>query len=590
MTAHTSVPAKVAVYTAWPYANGALHLGHIAGCYLPADIFVRYQRLRKRNALLLSGSDTHGTPVTVRAEEEGVSPREIVDRYHDLDLETYIGLGISYDLYTETDTENHWRVAQEMFLRLLETGHVYRDTQQLPYCSHCQRFLADRYVEGTCPHCGYDGARGDQCDNCGHILEAVELIEPHCKFCGATPEIRETEHFFLDLGKLNEPLLEWIRHDKEHWRANVINFTRARLESRELRGRPVTRDIEWGIPVPVPGFEHKMIYVWLEAVTGYLSVTREWAHLHEDPEGWREWWTDDVRTYYFIGKDNIEFHSILWPGMLIGHGDLVLPYDVPANEFLTVGGRQLSKSRHWVIEVPDYLERYDPDPVRYALTINAPERSDSNFTWEEFLRRNNDELVATWGNLVNRVISFTYRRFDQHVPEPGPLTELDEEILRKVEAGFEPVGQLLEGCKFKQALTEVMLLAHEVNRYLNVREPWALFKTDQQAAGTVLYVALRAIDSLKTLLIPFLPFSCQRLHEMLGYEGNLMGRQYIETVQEEHRSHNVLRFDASNLVGEWVPSRLAPGQALREPAPLFTKLDESIVEEEQARMGAAAGG
>ena len=590
MTGQPSPAEKVAVYTAWPYSNGALHLGHIAGCYLPADIFVRYQRLRGRNALLLSGSDTHGTPITVRAEKEGVSPRDIVDRYHNLDLETYIGLGISYDLFTETDTENHWHVAQAMFLRLWENGYIYRDTQQALYCLHCQRFLADRYVEGTCPHCGYPEARGDQCDHCGRTLDAIELVLPRCKFCGRTPEIRETEHFFLDLARLNEPLRRWMQEDKEHWRPNVLNFTRARLESGELRGRPVTRDIEWGIPVPVPGFEHKRIYVWMEAVTGYLSVTHEWARLHGDPEGWRAWWAEDVRSYYFIGKDNIEFHTIIWPGMLIGYGELVLPYDVPANEYLTVGGRQLSKSRHWVIEVPDYLQRYDPDPVRYALTINAPERSDSNFTWEEFVRRNNDELVATWGNLVNRVLSFTYRRFDQRVPEPGPLTQLDEEILQKVETGFEPVGQLLEECKFKQALTEIMALAREVNRYLNEREPWSLFKADPEGAATTLYVALRVIDSLKTLLTPFLPFTCQRLHEMLGYEGNLMGRQYIEEVHEEHRSHRVLRFDASDLVGEWAPSRLQPGQALRRPAPLFTKLDEGIAAEEQARMDAMAGG
>lgn len=585
MTASPSSPTdRVAVYTAWPYANGALHLGHIAGCYLPADIFVRYQRLRGRNALLLSGSDTHGTPITVRAEQEGVSPREIVERYHHLDLEAFIGLGISYDLFTETDTENHWHVAQQMFLRLLTNGYVYRDTQEGLYCTHCQRFLADRYVEGTCPHCGHEGARGDQCDHCGRTLDAVELIDPRCKFCGGVPEVRETEHFFLDLGKLNEPLLRWVRQDKEHWRANVLNYTLARLESGELRGRPVTRDIEWGIPVPVEGFEHKTIYVWMEAVTGYLSVTHEWARLQGDPDRWRVWWADDVRSYYFIGKDNIEFHSIIWPGMLIGHGGLVLPYDVPANEYLTMAGRQLSKSRRWVIEVPDYLARYDPDPLRYVLTINAPERSDSNFTWEEFVRRNNDELVATWGNLVNRVCSFTYKRFKGRIPEPGPLTPVDEAILQKVEGGFEPIGELLEGCRFKQALTEAMALAHEVNRYLNEREPWALYKSDRQAAATVLFVALRAIDSLKILLTPFLPFTCQQLHEMLGYEGTLLGRQYTETVQEEKRSHTILRFDDAGLVGEWAPSQLPAGQAMRKPVPLFKKLDEDVAEKEWARM------
>ncbi|NLE76059.1 MAG: class I tRNA ligase family protein, partial [Chloroflexi bacterium] len=340
----------------------------------------------------------------------------------------------------------------------------------------------------------------------------------------------------------------------------------------------------WGIPVPLEGFEHKTLYVWLEAVTGYLSVTHEWALAAGDAARWQEWWGDDVRSYYFIGKDNIEFHSIIWPGMLLGHGGLALPYDVPANEYLTVGGRQLSKSRNWVVNVLDYLERFDPDPLRYVLTINAPERSDSNFTWAEFVRRNNDELVATWGNLVNRVLSFTYKRFGQQVPTPGALSPEDQEVLAKVEAGFAPIGQLLEECKFKQALTEAMALAQEVNRYLNAREPWSLFKTDREGAATILYVALRAIDSLKTILCPFLPFTCQSLHQMLGYDGTLMGQLCVEQAHESERSHTLLRFDGADLVRGWAPSRLAPGQALRQPAPLFRKLEEEVAAEEEERM------
>ncbi len=577
---------KILVCVAWPYASGDRHLGHVAGAYLPPDIFARYQRLRGRQVLMVSGSDTHGTPITVRAEQEGLTPRQVVDRYHSRFVQTFMELGLSFDLFTETDTENHWAVTQDMFLTHLEKGYIYRDTMRQLYCTRCQRWLPDRYVEGTCPYCGYEDARGDQCDNCGRTYDAIELINPRCKHCGYSDiEARETEHFFLDLAKLNEPLLEWIKQDKEHWRPNVLNFARAELESGELRGRPITRDIDWGVTIPVEGFEDKRIYVWYDAVIGYLSATKEWAKITGDPEKWREWWQDpQVRSYYFIGKDNIPFHAIIWPGMLYAYGGLNLPYDVPANEYLNVEGKKFSTSRGLVIEVPYFLSRYDPDPLRYVLTINAPEGRDVNFTWEEFLRRNNEELVATWGNLANRVLTFTYKRFDRQVPEPDELGEADKAILAKVEAAFETVGQLIDSCKFKAALTEVMALAHEANRYLDEKSPWLQIKEDEKAAATTMYVILRVVDSLKTLFTPFLPFSSQRLHEYLGYEGSIIGRIYIDTLQEETRSHLALRYDTGELTGEWAPSQLPPGQALRQPAPLFKKLDESIVEEEIARM------
>ncbi len=368
---------KILVCVAWPYSNGDMHIGHIAGAYLPSDIFARYHRLRGNDVLMVSGSDTHGTPITVRAEEEGISPRAVVDRYHTRNAEMMCRLGISFDLFTETDTENHWAVTQEIFTTHLENEVVYRDTMQQLYCVDCNKWLADRYVEGICPHCGFDGARGDQCDNCGRIYETITLIRPRCKNCGGSHiEVRETEHFFLDLGALNEPLLAWMNDGKKgHWRANVLNATRARLESHELRGRPITRDISWGIPIPLPGFEDKRIYVWYDAVIGYLAASKEWAHVIGDPEAWRAWWQDPAaRTYHFIGKDNIEFHTIIWPGMLIGYDhSLNLPYDVPANEYLNVEGRKLSKSRHWTIEMTDALTRYDPDPWRYALAAGAPE-------------------------------------------------------------------------------------------------------------------------------------------------------------------------------------------------------------------------
>ncbi|GAB4567719.1 MAG: methionine--tRNA ligase [Anaerolineae bacterium] len=585
---------KILVCVAWPYCNGDLHIGHIAGAYLPSDIFARYHRLKGNDVLMVSGSDTHGTPITVRAEEEGITPREVVDRYHPRFLELFQKLGISFDLFTETDTENHWQATQDMFLRHLERGYLYKDIQQAPYCESHGGFLADRYVEGVCPYCGSDGARGDQCDSCGRTLDAIELKSPRCKVCGSTQiVVRETEHFFLDLAKLNAPLLDWIKQDKEHWRPNVLNFTRAQLESGELRGRPITRDIQWGVTIPLPGYEDKRIYVWYDAVIGYFSATKEWAQITGQPDAWREWWDSqiapDVKSYYFIGKDNIPFHTIIWPGMLYAYGGLNLPYDVPANEYLNVEGEKLSKSRRWVIEVLDVLERYDPDPWRYILTVNAPETSDVNFTWEEFVRRNNTELVATWGNLANRVLNFAYRRFDGRVPEPGPLDEADQALLARIRDGFDAVGQRLAECRFKAALLEAMSLAQEANRYLNAKEPWNLIKTDPQGAATAIYVCLQAIDWLRVIFSPFLPFSSQKLHEYLGHSGTLFGRQYVERYQETERSHLALRYDGTDAVGRWAPDPLPPGQALRKPEPLFVKLDETIVSEEVERLLAASG-
>ncbi len=580
---------RIHVCVAWPYVNGDLHLGHLAGAYIPCDIFARYQRLRGREVLMVSGSDTHGTPITVRAEEEGITPREVVDRYHPRDIEAYLKLGVSFDLYTETDTENHWAVTQDVFLTLLRNGYIYRDVMDALYCDHCKRYLPDRYVEGTCPYCGNPSARGDQCDKCGRTLDAVQLLEPRCRFCGHRPRIRQTEHFFLDLPKLRRPLLEWLSEGKEHWRPNVLQFTLNMLNDPELRGRPITRDIPWGIPVPVEGFEEKRIYVWFDAVIGYLAATKEWAKLIGEPERWRDWWQDaNTRSYYFIGKDNIPFHTVIWPGMLIGYGNLNLPYDVPANEYLTLEEKTLSKSRRWVIEVLDFLSRYDPDTLRYILSINMPETRDTNFSWSEYVRRTNDELVATYGNLVHRTLSFAQRNFEGRVPEPGELSDADAAILARADGAFQTVGDLLDGCKFKAAITEVMAVAHDANRYLDAKAPWFQIKTDRRAAATTIYTCLCVINDLKVLLAPFLPFSSQRLHHLLGYDTDIFGRQYTEVVQEATRSHLVLRYDGSTLAARWEPSRVPPGQKLPPPTPLFSKVDESIVEQELARMSGGA--
>jgi methionyl-tRNA synthetase len=576
---------NIGVFVAWPYASGDRHLGHMAGAYLPPDIFARYHRLRGNDVIMVSGSDSHGTPVTVRAEQEGLSPEDLFLRYHHRFLDGFMELGVSFDLFTHTDTENHHHVAQDMFSSLLDKGYIYKDVMKQQYCEQEERFLPDRYVEGTCPLCGFDNARGDQCDNCGRPLDATELIQPRCKFDGTTPIVRETEHFFLDLPAFSDRLMEWLE-DKDYWRSNVLNFTTNMLRDG-LRARPITRDIQWGVEVPVEGYEDKRIYVWFEAVIGYLSASMEWAKNQGQPERWREWWQQPARGYHFIGKDNIFFHTIIWPAMLMGYGDLNLPYDVPANEYLNLEGRKLSVSRNFAVWLPDYLSRYDPDPLRYYLTVNAPENRDTDFSWYDFWRRNNDELLATWGNLAHRLLTFAYRNFEQEVPEPGELGADDKAMIAKVEEAFEPVGELIGKARFKAALAEVMAVAHEANRYLDEKEPWKVMKDDRQAAATTVYVMLGVINSLKILFYPFLPFSSQKLHEMLGFEGSLMGHSRIETFEEEEeeKSHQALVYDPPTADVSWAPSSLPVGQSLAKPEPLFKKLDESIVEEELGRLG-----
>jgi methionyl-tRNA synthetase len=582
------------VSVAWPYANGDLHVGHLAGAYLPPDIFARYHRLRGNRVLMVSGSDSHGTPITVTADAEGISPREVFEHYHRRFLETQLQIGISYDLFTHTDTENHHRIAQDFFLKLRDIGALYLETQRVFFDPQAERFLPDRLVEGTCPVCGYEQARGDQCDQHGGLLDALELVNPRSKLTGATPIVRETEHYFLDLPQFAERIAAYLDDDKDHWRPNVINFAR-NMVREGLQGRPITRDIEWGIPVPLEGWEGKCLYVWFEAVMGYFSASIEWAHNIGQPEAWKDWWYDpSAKIYNFIGKDNIPFHTVIWQAELMGveriYEDdptkrLNLPYDIPANEFMNIEGQQFSKSRNWAVWLPDILERYEPDPIRYYVTAVMPETRDTDFSWEEFVSRNNNELVAAWGNLANRVLKFAYRHFDGRVPEPGELCPDDKALLAKIEGGFETVGGHLAAVKLRAALGEAMGLAREVNVYLD-HAPWfGVINEDKQAAATTVYTALRAIDNLKMLLAPFLPFSSERLHQFLGYDGKLFGEQRIETYHEETRSHQALVYDGSQATGCWEPSRLLPGQRLREPAPLFKKLDESVIEEERERLG-----
>jgi methionyl-tRNA synthetase len=552
---------KILIAVAWPYANGFLHLGHIAGSELPADIFARYHRTRGDEVLMVSGSDQHGTPITLKAEEEGKTPAEIVARYHALHLDAWSKLGISYDLYTSTGTANHAAVTHDIFLTLLKKGFIYKSSMSQPYCPKCQRFLPDRYVEGVCPHCHFADARGDQCDQCGKPLNAAELVAPRCRTCATAPEFRESEHFFLKLTAFQQQLEAWITK-QTHWRQNVLNFSLGYL-AEGLKDRPITRDINWGITVPVPGFESKRIYVWFEAVIGYLSASKEWAAGTPNPEAWRTFWQGEARSYYFLGKDNIVFHSIIWPAMLMGYGGLNLPADVPANEFLTFESKKGSKSHNWAVWVPDYTARYDPDPLRYFAAANMPETSDADFSWHEFIRRNNDELVATYGNLVNRVLTFAYRNFEGLVPQPGEIDVVDRSLLERSEGTLDAVGRLLHDCHFREAIRTAMSLAQEANRFLDEKSPWKTIKIDRGTAATALWVAIAVISDLKTMLYPFLPFSSQKVHEYLGFSG---------TVE----------------AGGWKTDRPVPGQKMVSPQPLFAKIDEKLAEEETARLGQGA--
>ncbi len=588
---------NILVCIAWPYANSDIHQGNVTGSHLPGDIYARAHRLRGDRVLMVSGSDSHGTPVTVKAEEMGQSNLEVYEHFHGRFLELFRRLGISYDLLTSTHTETHFQVSQDMFTRLLENEYLYRKVTPQMYSPEAGKFLPDRYVEGTCPNCGYPGARGDQCDNCNTLFEsAAQLINPRSKRDNSSLELRDTEHFFLDLPAIaKDALAEWIHDDKDHWRPQVINFARNFVDGG-LIGRAVTRDMDWGIPVPVDeGYNDKVLYVWFEAVIGYLSATIEWAKNSGDPEAWRDWWYDPAaRTLYFIGKDNIPFHTVFWPAQLLGARGLYsdnpaarlnLPYDVPANEFMNMEGAKISGSRQWGVWMLDALERFDPDPLRYYLTTNMPETRDSDWSWAGFLERNNNELVANWGNLVNRVLSMTQRYFGGVVPDPGELTPTDNALLAAIDAGFTTVADLYDGCKFRAAVGEALRLSTLVNQYLEETAPWATFKTDPAAAGRALYVTLQAISGLKILWAPVLPFTNQALHEMLGEAGQLFGESEVREFEEETRRHLALTYEDGLAVGRWQRATIPAGRQLPPPRPLFKKLEQEQIDQELARLG-----
>jgi methionyl-tRNA synthetase len=610
------MPENILIAIAWPYANAEIHVGNITGSHLPGDIVARYHRLKGNNVLMVSGTDSHGTPVTLAADKEGKPVEEVYKKYHDGFLELFQGWGITYDLFTTTHTENHFKVSQSMFLALKENGFLFTQKSLQWYSPSSKRFLPDRYVEGTCYICGFQYARSDQCDNCGNVLEPEKLINPRSKEGGAL-ELRETEHFYLDLSKLEPEVKQFLQERANHLREPVLGESLGKIEAEGLKPRPITRDLDWGVPIPIEGWTEagKRIYVWFEAVIGYLSAPIEWSHLQasspsggaqdatqsKGSEAWREWWVNpDSKQFHFIGKDNIFFHTSLWPAELMGAGvqflqifdedekPLTLPYDVPANQFMNLEGQKISGSRNWAVWGRDALTRYDPDALRYYLTVNMPELKDSDWDWADFLARNNNELVATWGNLVNRVLSFAYKHWEGHIPnvDVNALREIDKQLLETIENGFKTVGGELQAVRLRSALGEAMKLATAVNQYLDQTSPWSEVKKNKDEAAKTIYTALRAIDSLKIIFAPFLPFTSERLNQFLGYDTPLFGEQYIEEVKDSLGAHNVLRYRPSaDSEPKWKPSQPTPGKTLRQPSPLFKKLDESIVEEERARLG-----
>jgi methionyl-tRNA synthetase len=583
---------------AWPYANGPRHIGHVSGFGLPADMFARYQRMTGSQVLMVSGTDEHGTPIQVQADAAGVTARELADRYNRVIAEDLTGLDMAYDMFTRTTTRNHYAVTQEIFKGLYDNGYIFLRKTMGAISPSTGRTLPDRYIEGTCPICGYDSARGDQCDNCGNQLDPADLINPRSKINGETPVFVETEHFFLDLPAFADVLGSWLQSKSGLWRPNVLKFSLNLLD--DLVPRAYTRDFDWGVPVPLDGWRDrpdKRIYVWFDAVVGYLSASIEWARRSGDPDAWRAWWqSPDAESYYFMGKDNIVFHAEIWPAMLLGYsgkgdkggtpgslGALNLPTEVVASEYLTMEGRKFSSSRSVVIYVRDFLERYDVDALRYYLAVAGPETQDTDFTWSEFIRRNNDELLANWGNLVNRSVSFA-ARYVGSIPEAGPLTDADRQILQRSRDAFAGVGGSLSRSRFKAAITEAMGAIHEANKYFSEQTPWKLRESDPERMRTVLHVALQLVDDGKSLLTPFLPRSSQKVYEMLGGPGIWSGMPRIQEVTEEGGvPYPVITGDYA-VAARWEPAPIRPGTPLQVPEPLFAKLDPGLADEELARL------
>lgn len=548
---------KILVTSALPYANGELHFGHLAGAYLPADIFVKYHRLKGSNVVYVCGSDEHGVPITIAAQQQKISPREVIDRYHESMKRSFAEFGVEFDNYSRTSLPLHHRTASDFFTRVYERGLLKPQTTRQLYCPSCRMFLADRYVEGTCPHCQFERARGDQCDSCGRWIEPFDLVRPRCKTCGAAPEVRETTHWFFALSQFDGPLREWLA-TKTGWKPNVRRFCDGWF-AKGLRDRSVTRDLDWGVPVPLPEAKGKVMYVWFDAPIGYISSTREWAERQGSPDRWQEYWHDPAtRLVHFIGKDNIVFHAIVWPAMLMAHQGLTLPTDVPANEFLNLEGDKISTSRDWAVWLPDYLRQFSPDPLRYALAVNLPENRDVDFTWRDFAARNNNELADVLGNFVNRVAVFLKKNYAGRVPDTVADDESSLEVLRAVERAPERLGGLIDGYQIKDAARELMTLPALGNRYFDCRAPWRSCRVNRAACDRTMATCMRLVSALEVLMHPFLPFTSRKVGTMLG-----LGRRNWD--------------DAARPA---LPTELGPVEIL------FSKIEDSVIRAQVDRLGA----
>ncbi len=558
MTEQPKKYKRTLVTTALPYANGPVHIGHLAGVYVPADIYVRYLRATGQEVIMIGGSDEHGVPITIRARKEGITPQDVVDRYHSIIKKSFQDFGITMDVYSRTTSETHKKVASDFFRTLYDKGEFVKKTSQQYYDPEANQFLADRYIIGTCPHCGNDHAYGDQCEKCGTSLSALELKNPKSAISGSKPELRETTHWYLPLDKHEPWLRQWILEDHKEWRSNVYGQCKSWLDMG-LQPRAVSRDLDWGIPVPVEGAEGKVLYVWFDAPIGYISNTKELL-----PDSWEKWWKDpETRLVHFIGKDNIVFHCIVFPAMLKAHGGFILPDNVPANEFMNLEGDKISTSRDWAIWLHEYLQEFPgkQDVLRYVLTANAPETKDNDFTWRDFQARNNNELVAILGNFVNRVVVLTHKYFGGKVPAPAELQPIDTEAIEAFKAERHQVESLIEAFRFRDAQKEAMNMARIGNKYLADTEPWKLAKTDMCRVATILNIGLQITANLATVMEPFLPFSAQKILDQLN-----LNKQGWDTIG----SMDIL----------------ATGHQIGQPVLLFEKIDDSVVEEQLARLDA----
>lgn len=546
------------VTSALPYANGPVHIGHLAGVYIPSDIYVRYLRLRGEDVLSVCGSDEHGVPITIKAKKEGITPQQVVDRYHEIIKSAFAGLGISFDIYSRTSSKTHHETASDFFRKLYEAGEFIEQTTEQYYDPQAEQFLADRYITGTCPKCGADGAYGDQCEKCGSTLSATELINPKSAISGAVPILKETKHWFLPLDKHEQFLRQWILEDHKEWKTNVYGQCKSWLDGG-LLPRAVSRDLDWGIPVPVEGAEGKVLYVWFDAPIGYISATKDLT-----PEWEKYWKSEDTKLVHFIGKDNIVFHCIVFPAMLRAHGGYILPENVPANEFLNLENDKISTSRNWAVWLHEYLEEFPgkQDVLRYVLCANAPETKDNDFTWRDFQSRNNSELVAIYGNFVNRALVLTDKYFENSVPQVSELTEYDHDTLSQLPVIKVEIERNIENYKFREALKEVMNIARLGNKYLADSEPWKVIKTDPQRTATILNVSLQIAVNLAILSEPFMPFTSAKLLKMLnktGFNWELAGQ----------------------------PDLLVAGHRLAKSELLFEKIEDSAIEWQLAKLEAS---